>query len=101
LSCNQALTNHAIAHLPLIKPMLSDSAQHFISRLTTEHLADMLHSLSWCINQQISKVPHSEFFCPQGILARWFEDEVNNLTLDQQLDLIKDIATQIKTNRHQ
>jgi len=81
--------------------MLTDPAKHFLTRITTENLAEMLSSLSWCIKEHINRDPHAEFFCPEGIQARWFEDEVNNLLLDQQLDLIKVLSDQIKTNRQQ
>jgi hypothetical protein len=81
--------------------MLISQTQILMNRLTTENLAEMLSILSWCIKEHINRNPHAEFFCPEGIQARWFEDEVNNLLLDQQLDLIKYLSDQIKTNRQQ
>lgn len=78
--------------------MLTDSARHFISRLTTANLAEMLFTLSWTIKETICSLPQ-EFFCPKDILAIWFEDEVNNLSLDQKLELLNEISNQIKTNK--
>ncbi len=78
--------------------MLTDSARHFISRITTQSIAEMLWSLTYAVKQQLSRSPHSEFYCPVNLQAKWFEDEVNNLLLDQKLDLIKDFCDRIKTN---
>lgn len=80
--------------------MLTDSAKHLIDRLTAENLAVMLFNLSWCIKQRYVRSPFGDFSCPETIEAKWFEDEVNNLLLDQQLDLIKDLADRIKATRH-
>jgi hypothetical protein len=80
--------------------MLTDSAKHFISRLTTANLTEMLWSLTYAVKEEFSHSPHAEFYCPESVLARWFEDEVNNLLIDQKLELIKDFCDQIKTNRN-
>jgi len=81
--------------------MLTASIQDFIGKLTTEQLAQTLTNLAWCIKEQLFRCPHAEFYLPETVMARWFEDEVNNLLLDSQLDLLKKIADQIKTNRQQ
>ncbi len=81
--------------------MLTDSARHFISTVTTAHLTEMLWSLSYSVKEELSNSYPSEFYCPQGLQARWFEDEVNDRPIDQKLDLIKELCDQIKTNRKQ
>ena len=79
--------------------MLTDSARHFLTRVTTANLAQILWFLSFAVKEELfSSYPH-EFYCPASLMAKWFEDEVNDLILDQKLDLIKEVCDQIKANR--
>ena len=79
--------------------MLTDPARHFIGRVTTAHLAEMLWSLSFAVKEELSSSYPHDFYCPASLMAKWFEDEVNDLILDQKLDLIKEVCDQIKVNR--
>ena len=79
--------------------MLTDSARHFLTRVTTANLAEMLWSLSFAVKEELSSSYPHDFYCPASLMAKWFEDEVNDLILDQKLDLIKEVCDQIKANR--
>ena len=79
--------------------MLTDSARHFLIRVTTANLAQILWSLSFAVKEELSSSYPHDFYCPASLMAKWFEDEVNDLILDQKLALIKEVCDQIKANR--
>ena len=79
--------------------MLTDSARQFLTRVTTANLAQILWSLSFAVKEELSSSYPHDFYCPASLMAKWFEDEVNDLILDQKLDLIKEVCDQIKANR--
>ena len=79
--------------------MLTDSARHFLIRVTTANLAQILWSLSFAVKEELSSSYPHDFYCPASLMAKWFEDEVKDLILDQKLALIKEVCDQIKANR--
>lgn len=80
--------------------MLTESANHLISRLTTQTLSEILWSLTFAVKEELSNSYPHEFYCPSSLQAAWFETEVNNLLLDQKLDLIKELCNLIQRNRN-
>ena len=72
---------------------LSNAAQHLIKRIDNNLLFGIIQNLGFCLQSE------EPFFLPTPKLqAAWFEIEIEMLSLEEKLDLIKELSDQARKN---
>jgi hypothetical protein len=72
---------------------LSNAAQHLIKRIDNNLIFGIIQNLGFCLQSE------EPFFLPTAKLqVAWFELEIEMLSLQEKLHLIKDLSDQARKN---